>query len=126
MSIRFAEPSDSAYMAEWSVTTPANAFDPQTAEYENLLTLVVEDERGPLLYVPFHPVLVIESAACRPGITPRQYIESLLAMKAETERIARQIGIREIHTSSGYRPMIKTLQRHGYQQIVGTALRKKL
>ena len=113
-------------MAEWSVHTPSNGLDPDTASYPHLFTFTIEDEHGPILYVPTHPVLVIESVACRPGIEPRQYIEALLEAKRVTEQYAQQYHMREIHTSSGYRPMLKTLQRHGYEPIVGTALRKKL
>jgi hypothetical protein len=123
--IRLARPDDAANVAEWSVNTPSNNFDPSTAAYENLLTLAIEDGDGPVLYIPCHPALVIESAACRPGITPRQYIEGLLQAKAETERLARQFGMREIYTSSSYEPMRKTLQRHGYSRVDG-ALRKKI
>ena len=69
--------------------------------------------------------MVIESAACKPGITAREYIEGLLAAKHTTEEIARRYGIREIHTSSNYPPMLRTLQRHG-TKITGTTLRKKI
>lgn len=113
-------------MAEWSVYTPSNGYDPSTAKYPHLYTHVIEDEHGPLLYVPTHPVLVVESVACRPGITAKKYITALLEAKQATEEQARRNQIREIYTSSGYEPMIKTLSRHGYEPIVGTALRKKL
>lgn len=125
MRIREAEQADGERMAEWVQTTRQNRLDPAIATYERLYTFAVEDENGPLLYVPVHPVLAIESVAARPGIEPRQYIEGLLAAKKATEDLARQYGIREIYTSSTYAPMKKALQRHGYTPVTG-ALRKKI
>jgi hypothetical protein len=125
MSVRAAEPRDAQLCTEWSISTPHNGFDPSVATYPHLYTLVVEDDIGPLMYLPTHPVLVIESAAVRPGITSRQYIESLLKVKTATEKIARQYGLREIYTSSAYAPMAKTLRRHGYEPVAG-ALRKRV
>jgi hypothetical protein len=86
---------------------------------------VVEKYGEPILYVPVHTVLSIESVARRPGITGREYIEALLEAKSATEHLARNCGIREIYTSSVYEPMQKTLQRHGYEPVAG-ALRKKV
>ena len=126
MITRPADPQDAARMAEWSVHTPSNGFDPDTATYPHLFTFAIEDKDGPILYVPTHPVLVIESVACRPGITPKQYIQALLEAKRVTEQYAQQYQMREIYTSSGYAPMLRTLRRHGYEPIVGTALRKKI
>jgi hypothetical protein len=122
--IRPATPSDAEKYVEWSYSTPSNGFNSSFSRYPHLFTFAVDDERGPLLYAPTHPVYCIESVAVRPDITPKQYIEALLEVKAATENLARQNGIREIHTSSVYRPMVRTLCRHGYAPIVGTALRK--
>jgi len=126
MFTRPAESSDAANYVEWSYDTKENGFNSSFADYPHLFTFAIEDEHGPILYVPTHPVLVIESVACRPGIEPRQYIEALLEAKRVTEDYARQYQLQEIHTSSGYTPMLKTLQRHGYEPVVGTALRKKI
>lgn len=125
MKIRFAEPTDAKLCAEWSVSTKHNGFNREVAE-SSVITWVIEDDNGPVLFVPAHPVLVIESAAARPDITPRQYIEALLEAKRETEATARQLSMREVHTSSAYQPMIRTLHRHGYVNIPGTALRKRI
>lgn len=125
MIIRPAEPEDSGRMVEWSVSTPSNGFDPDIASYPHLYTIAIEDEHGPLMYVPTHPVLVVESVACRPDITAKGYIKALLDAKAVTEGMALQNGIREIYTSSTFTPMYKTLRRHGYTPVSGS-LRKKL
>jgi hypothetical protein len=125
MRYRPAEPSDALNAAEWIQSTPSNNLDPAVAAYPLLYTFAVEDEHGPLLYVPTHPVLMIESVAVRPGTTPRQYIEGLLEAKSATAHQAQQLHIREIYTSSGYEPMAKTLRRHGYTPVTG-ALRKRV
>lgn len=125
LTLRSASPNDARRVVEWIQSTPSNDFDPSIAEYPHLHTFVVEEDGSPLLYIPVHPVLCIESVAARPGITGRQYIEALLEAKRATESLAGQYGIREIYTSSGYEPMIKTLRRHGYEPVTG-ALRKKI
>jgi hypothetical protein len=125
-TIRLAKPDEATQFTEWSLSTRQNGLDPDIANYPNLRTLTIELDGEPAIYVPIHPVLVIESVAVRPGLTPRQYITSLLQAKSTIEQIARGYGIAEIHTSSTYQPMIRTLARHGYEPIIGTALRKKV
>jgi N-acetylglutamate synthase-like GNAT family acetyltransferase len=125
MNVRMATPEDAEKMAEWIQRTPNNGFDPAIADYPGLMVLVVEKDGEPIMYLPVHPVLCIESVACKPGISGREYIEALLQVKSATEHIARQNGIREIYTSSVYEPMAKTLRRHGYATMPGT-LRKKV
>ena len=125
MDVRDAKPSDGQNMADWVLSTPHNSFDPSIATYPHLYTFAVEDEAGPVLYVPVHPVLMVESAAVRPNITAKKYITALKEVKTAVEDMARQYGIREVHTSSGYGPMIKALRRHGYEPVKG-ALRKRV
>ncbi len=125
MTIRPATPEDAAKMAEWIQSTPHNGFDPGIADYPHLMAFVVEQDGEPIMYLPVHPVLCIESVACKPDINGREYIEALLKAKSLTEDMARQWGIREIYTSSVYEPMVKTLRRHGYEDVKG-ALRKRV
>jgi hypothetical protein len=70
MKIRTATPSDVEALAEWAFSTPNNGLDPAIASYPHLTVFVVEDENGPLLYTPTHPVLAIESNAVRPESRP--------------------------------------------------------
>jgi hypothetical protein len=126
MKIRTATEADVEALAEWAFSTPENGLDPAIASYPHLTVFVVEDENGPLLYTPTHPVLAIESNAVRPGITPRQYMTALLAMKDQTESFARQYNMRGIVTSSAFPPMTKTLRRHGYVTPPGTAFWKRV
>lgn len=123
--IRPAVEQDATEVTHWSLSTPSNGFNSRLSQYPLLQTFVVE-QNGPLLYVPWHPVMCIESVAVRPGITPQQYIDGLLEAKAHTEQIAQEFQFREIYTSSDYKPMIRTLRRHGYTNVPGTALRKLL
>lgn len=124
--VRPAEPSDVNQVVQWSLSTPSNGFNSRLSKYPLLQTFVVEQDGVPLIYVPWHPVMCIESVAVRPTITGEQYIAALLEAKAHTETIARELMFREIYTSSDYRPMVRTLRRHGYTDVPGTALRKLL
>jgi GNAT superfamily N-acetyltransferase len=112
-------------MAEWVMSTPDNGFVSEIATDPNLYTFAIDDENGPLIYVPLRPAIVIESVAVRPNITARKYIKALLEAKAATEEMARQHGIQDIYTGSSYPPMHKTLCRHGYVPVTG-ALRKRV
>jgi hypothetical protein len=125
MRSRPAIPADASNMAEWVMSTPSNGFVSEIATDPNLYTLAIEGERGPVIYVPLRPAIIIESVAVRPNITAKEYITALLEAKSATEEIARQHGIREIYTSSSYPPMYKTLCRHGYVPVTG-ALRKRV
>ena len=125
MNVRPANPTDADNMAEWVMSTPNNGFSSEIARDPNLYTFAIEDEDGPLIYVPVRPAIIIESVAVRPNITAKKYIRALKAAKTATEEMARQYDIREIYTSSGYPPMYKTLCRHGYIPVTG-ALRKRV
>lgn len=126
MAIRLASEQDAINYVKWSYDTRDNGFNSEFATYPNLRTFVIEQDGEPLLYLPTHPVLAVESVAVNPNITAKLFITALLEAKALTEQIARQYGFAEIHTSSTYRPMLKTLTRHGYGAIPGIALRKTI
>src|SRR5947208_2865916 len=113
-TVQLATPADAEQFTQWLGSTPHNGLDPSIATYPSLQTLKISMGGEPVLYVPAHVGLIIESVAARPGITPRQYIESLLVAEQATEALARHYQLSEIHTSSNYRPMQRTLARHGY------------
>lgn len=124
--IRNVRSDDLETVSEWAFSTRNNGLDPKIATYPHLHVVAVELDGKTKMFLPMHTALVIQSACVAPDITPREYIEALLECKAYTEALARRNELPEIYTSSSHKPMIKTLSRHGYQPVVGTALLKKI
>jgi hypothetical protein len=126
ITIRQAEPKDAQQFLEFVTSTPNNLFDPDTVNYPSLQTLAVEKDGETISYVPFHPVIVVESLAHKPGVTPREHVLGLLQVDAVLAEIAKKYGIAEVWYECADQRFVKFAKRHGYKAVKTTVLRKKV
>ena len=126
ISCRFAEPAEATQFIEWMTSTNNNLFDPSIVKYPSLRTVVVEKDGEPQTYVPFHPVLVLESLAQRPGLTPRENAVGLRRLQDTIESTAKQYGMAEVWWMCADKDLIHFAQQHGYEVIKTAVLRKKV
>ena len=125
VTCRLAEEKDAPLCAEWLQSTPKNLLDPDIAKYRNLRTLAIEEEE-PVLFVPSHPVLLVESLAHKPGISPMQNARALRKAQDVLEAMARHYGMAEIYWQCADETLIKFAERHGYTVITTKFLKKKV
>lgn len=126
ITIRQAEPKDGPKFVEFATNTADNLFDPDIVNYPSLQTLAVDKDGETISYVPFHPVIVVESLAHKPGITPRENAVGLRRAQDTIEEIAKKYGIAEIWWECADPRLIEFAQRHGYRAVTTTVLRKKV
>ena len=126
-TVRLAGAEDAPKAAEWMLSTPLNMFDPAIAKYPSLRTLAVDINDEPALYVPFHPVLVVESLAHAADVNPRRNAYALLQVQKALDEIARTYGMSELYWMCQDESLINLAVRHGdYKPVKSTVLRKKV
>jgi hypothetical protein len=126
VEVRLATEKDAEKFVEWEAVTTDNLWDPTIAGYPNLRTLAVDIDGEPAVYVPFHPVFVVESLGHKPGITPRENAYALRKVQNALEDLARQYGIAECWWMCADASLMEFVKRHGYEVVQTHVLRKKV
>jgi hypothetical protein len=124
--VRLANESDAPIASEFLSTTPDNLLDPGITTYPSLRVLAVDINGTPAVYVPFHPVLVVESLGHKPGISPRENAYALKKLNDALEETARVYGISEIMWMCADDSLIEIASHHGYEVVKTKVLRKKV
>lgn len=125
-SVRMASPADTDTYLEYTKSTKDNLFDPEIASYPSLRTLAVDVDGKPSLYVPFHPILVIESLSHRPDTTLRENAYAIKKAGDLVEEVAQHYGMAEVWWMCKDESLIKAAQHHGYELVKTPVLRKKV
>lgn len=94
--------SDRDMFTEWVFGTPNNLFDQKVMFYPTTNTVVVEREseggtQEPIFFAPFQAVVMLESLAPRPGLTPREMAAALSEFHKGIVNMCRALRIREIY-----------------------------
>lgn len=124
--VRLASEKDVPTLSEWAYSTKNNLLDPKIAEYPNLRVLAADVNGEPALYVPFHPVMIVESLAIRPGSTPKENAYALRKIQDALEKFANVYGMAEIWWQCADDSLIKLAEHHGYEVVTTKVLRKKV
>lgn len=102
-----------------------NLFDPAVMDYPTTRTVVAHNGE-PLMYMPYQQVLMMESLAPKPGISP---IEEGLALREITKSVAllaSQAGIREAYFLCKDERVVKFASAHGFEVLPWTTMRMRL
>ena len=111
LSLRTAEfgtrQSDRDLFTKWTHSTENNLFDPKVVFYPTTNVVVVEKETqdsdggnheiAPILFTPFQAVVMLESLAPRPGLSPREMAAALSKFHEGIVNVCRVLKIREIY-----------------------------
>ncbi len=122
------KPEDQKLFSEWSwAAREINCFDPEVMGYPRTVLLCAEAKGGPLLYMPLQSVLMMESLAPQPGLSPRQEALALRQISRAVEQIAQHTQHREAYFLCKDERVVKIAAAHGYEVLSGyTVLRKKI
>lgn len=86
---------------------------------------VVDGADRPMLFAHFHAGLIIESLAFRPGLSPKEKLESALEVVNNQCSAAKGIGVREAYYMSSDARTDESAMRHlGFEKV--TMYRKRL
>lgn len=96
-----ARQDDRDNFTKWAHETPKNLFDPAVMFYPTTNTVVVEreieGEKVPMFFAPFQAVVMLESLAPKPGLSPREMAAVLAKFHEGIVNVCRQQRIREIY-----------------------------
>lgn len=111
LTIRAAEfharASDRELFTKWAFDTPNNLFDPAVTFYPTTNVLAVEkplhgaagEPAGasePIFFAPFQAVVMLESLAPKPGLSPREMAAAVAKFHEGVVNVCRNMRIREI------------------------------
>lgn len=102
-----------------------NCFDKDILTYPRSIMLTADDDEGPLLYLPVQPVLMLESLAPRPGVSPRKEALALWKLGEQLEQISKSTGICEQYFLCQDDRVVDLCTRHGFEEMKGYRLLKK-
>lgn len=108
----------------WGART-INCFDPDVLSYPRSCMTKAEDGDGATLYIPIQPVLMFESIAPRPGISPKKEALSLLRIDELLEDVARDTGIMEQYFLCKDDRVADLCRGHGFTEMEGYRILKK-
>ena len=119
---------DQDTFADWVWQARAiNKFEPDVLSYPRTVMLTADDESGPVLYLPVQPVLMLESLAPKPGVSPRKEALALWRMGEMLEQVSRDTGMREQYFICKDDRVADICADHGFEELKGyRLLRKKI
>lgn len=124
--VRFAEEKDKAEFMDWVEKARAiNLFDPDVLSYPNAKVLVAHNG-SPLLYMPIQMAVIMESLAPKPGISEIEEALALREIAKATAVLASQAGSKEIYFLCKDTRVTEFAERHGFEILPWTTLRKKI
>jgi hypothetical protein len=99
-----------------------NAFDPKVISYPRTIMLTADKEvKGcptePILYLPVQPVLMLESLAPKPGISPHEEAAALGRFGELLEQISKETGIQEQYFLCKDDRVADLCVKHGFTEM---------
>lgn len=118
VTIRTAEPKDAKNYSDWlKAASTINLVDYKVYEYPAINTVVVEKNGEPILMNSFHPVLMMEALAPKPGLSPMDEARALKQLFDGIKNIAAATGVKEIWFGCSDPRMDVFVQRHGFEKV---------
>ena len=102
-----------------------NCFDPDVLSYPRTVMLTADDEQGPVLYLPAQPVLMLESLAPKPELSPRKEALALYKLGQLLEQVSADTGIKETYFLCKDARVTELCARHGFEKMEGYSVLKK-
>lgn len=92
-----ARKEDRDLFTKWIHETPNNLWDPKVMFYPTTNVVMVENQGDPVFFAPFQAVIMLESLAPKPGLSPRMTAAALSKFIEGIVNICRQQRIREVY-----------------------------
>lgn len=102
-----------------------NMFDMDVLSYPRTVMVKASDGEEPLVYMPLQAVLMYDSLAPKPGITPRQEAVCLKKIVDAVDEAARVTGFAETWFICKDDRVADIAVRHGFQEIKNVRVLKK-
>lgn len=126
LKIRFGTPEDAEKVNDWIRQNPVNAYDPDIWKAPSIRVLCTYDDSGPVSYLPFQKVFMLESFAPNPTADKSDKAQSLRDFTKACELIASGEGIKEIYFLDGAEGVGEMAEGNGYELMPYKVYRMKL
>ena len=104
-----------------------NMFQPEVLTYPRAVMLRARNEEGNQLFIPLQSVLMYDSIAPRPGLSPMAEARALSKIGEVVDQAAQHSGTREVYFFCRDDRVADLCARHGYEEIQNVrVLRKKI
>jgi hypothetical protein len=115
---RTAEPKDAKNYIDWlQMASDINLVDWDVYRYPCLNTIVVDRADEPVLMNSFHPVLVMEALAPKPGLSPRDEARALVELYDAIRKVSLATGIREVMFQCADERLFPFIEKRGFRRV---------
>lgn len=108
----------------WSMK-PLNLFDREVLTYPRTVMLRAKNEEGNQLFIPLQSVLMYDSIAPRPGLSPMAEARALSKIGEVVDQAAQDSGVAEVYFFCRDDRVADLCSRHGYEEIRNVRVLKK-
>jgi hypothetical protein len=117
---------DIALFNEWLYANrDLNTFDPEIFRYESTRILAADDGSEPVMYMPYHLTIVLESLAPNPTASRQQRALAIRELVHEIADTATKLGVGEIWFAGTDQHLIDFAQDHGFEVMNAKVLKAK-
>ena len=124
--MRFADSGEANQIVDWLNKTASNQFDPAILGYPTLRVFCSYNGSGPVSYLPFHRVFMLESVAANPEAPLRDTVQAVRDFTKGAGLLASAEGVKEIFFLDGGNGLGEMATHHGYELLPFKVYRMKL
>ena len=123
---RPAKKEDQRKFCEWALSTENNGLDPGVLTYPSTKIRVAFNRDGPLIFLPIHRPIHLESLAVRPGATNGERASAIRALFQDAINEAIQNGIGEIWYQASEDTLPEFAKKAGFEEVPYKIYRLKI
>lgn len=117
LKLRFARPDEAEQIVDWLHKNEHNEYNPDTMKSTALRILCSYNEEGPQQYILLNKVLMLDSAAPRPGLDPLNAAQSFRDFTKAALLLASAEGLREVYALDCGGGLDKMAKNHHYELL---------
>lgn len=102
-----------------------SSLDASVLSYPRACMATAYQDGKPILFVPLHPVLMMESLADDPELNNRQRALGLWRVAEQLDKAMKDTGIRETYFLTKDREYANKVCKHGFEEVKGFIVLKR-
>lgn len=102
-----------------------NKFNPIVMSYPRTVMTVAKNEEENLLFIPLQAVLMFDSIAPKPGLSPRQEALCLWRIGQKVDEVMMTTGFRECIFFTSDDSVADICSQHGFTELKGVRILRK-
>jgi hypothetical protein len=124
--VRPAKKDDQKRYVQWAISTENTGLDPTVLTYPSTSIKVAFNKDGPIIFLPIHRPIHLESLAVRPGATDGEKAAALRALLQDVITVAMQEGVGEIWYQASEETLPEFAKKAGFKEVPYKIYRLKI